>query len=496
MTIRIRSYLKRNRFGVYYFRRVVPRDLKPFFAFRQLSRSTLTRDPREARSLALRFGASIDLLFARIRDMARKQPPEHFQMDLVVRLDFEPDGTLKTVTTEATSEEADAATRVVPKLIEAARSAPIEARIPAESGARLFEQIDKYLGEKERGGEWTPQTVKDVRGDFEQFKAILGDLPIHKVQHEALNQLQETLLQLPANINKNPATRGKTIDEILALELPPQTASTVGKKWGRVITFFTWLEGKGLVDRNYAAGKKPKARAQSQEKFSSSDLSALFESTEYAAGTFDEAFKYWLPVLGLYTGARLEELAQLHLADIRADVESGIYVFDITDETDEESGAPTKKKLKNNASRRIVPIHQSLIDAGLLRFVDELKAAGHDRLFPELRPNSIGKVSPRVSEWFTEYRRSKNVGSKSGRSTKTFHSFRHTMNWTLQKTGVTQEIREALCGHTSKSINARVYGGAFPLKMLQEALSKLKYDVTIVPFVSLPEHEIARQRGK
>ena len=80
MSIRPKSYLKLNRFGVYYFRRAIPRNLKPYFAFRQMSRSTFTRDGREARCLALRFNASIELLFSRIREIAQKKYAMEYAM--------------------------------------------------------------------------------------------------------------------------------------------------------------------------------------------------------------------------------------------------------------------------------------------------------------------------------------------------------------------------------------------------------------------------------
>ncbi len=401
--IRFNSYLRRNRFGIFYFRRVIPLDLKPYFAFRQLSRSTLTCDSLEARRLALSFSASTELLFSRIREMTKKTNPEIIRQDWVTAIEFNKDGSIKSVVTDATEDEADAVAKVVPELIRAAVGAAQPASVIPEAvqpQPQLFEQIEKYLDEQERGAGWTLQSVQDIRGDFEQFKWILGDLPISKLGHDQVNRLRDLLMQLPASIKKNPETRGRSIEEILALGLPPQSPSTVRKKWGRLITFFNWLEGKGLVDRNYATGKKPKGKGQSHEKFSPQDLTALFESTEYQTGAFAEAFQYWLPVLGLFTGCRLEELAQLHLADIRLDRDTGINVFDITDEIDEESGSTTMKNLKNETSRRIVPIHQALVDAGLLTYVESLKAAGHDRLFPELRPDSVGKVSPRVSEWF------------------------------------------------------------------------------------------------
>jgi len=123
--------------------------------------------------------------------------------------------------------------------------------------------------------------------------------------HETLNALVDTLGQLPPNINKIPALRDKPIPEILAMGLTPQSAVTVKKKWTRLIAFGAWLKGRGLVDENYANGKKPKALNKSYEKFSEDDLKRLFEGEEFSNGSFSEPFQYWLPVLALYTGARL-----------------------------------------------------------------------------------------------------------------------------------------------------------------------------------------------
>ena len=81
MGIRLAAYLKRNRFGVFYYRRVVPPELRSFFVFTQISRSTRTSSRDEARSLALRFSASVDLLFSRLRAMSKRKRPEEALKD-------------------------------------------------------------------------------------------------------------------------------------------------------------------------------------------------------------------------------------------------------------------------------------------------------------------------------------------------------------------------------------------------------------------------------
>jgi integrase len=114
--------------------------------------------------------------------------------------------------------------------------------------------------------------------------------------------------------------------------------------------------------------------------------------------------------------------------------------------------------------------------------VAALRARGESRLFPELPLDATGRHSPRASEWFTDYRRACGVGAATGRSRKVFHSFRHTMNATLQREGVPQELREALTGHASEAINVRVYGGTIAVGRLAEAIAVLRYPVRIARY--------------
>jgi len=55
--------------------------------------------------------------------------------------------------------------------------------------------------------------------------------------------------------------------------------------------------------------------------------------------------RYWLPILGLYTGCRANEVCQLHKEDLKE--QDGIWYLDINDNG--------KKSLKNRSSRRLVP---------------------------------------------------------------------------------------------------------------------------------------------
>jgi integrase len=114
-------------------------------------------------------------------------------------------------------------------------------------------------------------------------------------------------------------------------------------------------------------------------------------------------------LLGLYTGARLEELCQLHQEDVRD--EEGIWVISINDQGE--------KKLKTHASKRIIPVHPKLIELGLPDYVTSQQDKGETRLFPELTRGRDG-YSTAASKWFSRYRQS--IGLFNQSPPKDFHS--------------------------------------------------------------------------
>jgi integrase len=103
-------------------------------------------------------------------------------------------------------------------------------------------------------------------------------------------------------------------------------------------------------------------------------------------------YQFWLPLLGLYTGGRLEELCQLIVSDV---VETnGIWAISINDEGDD-------KRIKTQQSRRIIPLHPQIVSLGFLQYIDSLKAARGSRVFPELKRIG-GRYGHAPSKWFNE----------------------------------------------------------------------------------------------
>jgi integrase len=116
------------------------------------------------------------------------------------------------------------------------------------------------------------------------------------------------------------------------------------------------------VDRNEAARKH----------FDKADLKAVFSSPVFSLGERPvgggEEAAFWFPLIGLLSGMRLDEIAQLRISDLRQDEDTKRWYFDI----DRTGGRSTK----NSSSIRHVPMHRELKRIGLLRYRQSLLNAG------------------------------------------------------------------------------------------------------------------------
>ncbi len=113
------------------------------------------------------------------------------------------------------------------------------------------------------------------------------------------------------------------------------------------------------------------------------ELQKLFEGSGFAAIAADperEAL-YWLPIVGLYTGARPRELCQLNPQCDFGTAEGIPYLdFDATT----PAGKGVVKTVKTREDRRI-PLHADLLSLGFYEYLTRMKEEGADRMFPTFR---------------------------------------------------------------------------------------------------------------
>ncbi len=279
-------------------------------------------------------------------------------------------------------------------------------------------------------------------------------------------------------------------DEMLARGLHHDTVSN---KLIYLKSILNLAVANDRIESNVAASvqvAKPKVEPVARLPFDIENLKSILASSIYTEGKrptggAGEA-AVWLPLLALFTGARLNELGQLLVSDVIKDPVAGYYIH-VTDEGEDEQEA---KSVKTVSSRRKVPLHPELVKAGFIKYHKLMANIGANRLFPELKPDAHGHITGNWSKWFGRYLR-QNIGIKNPKLV--FHSFRHTFKDGCRDAGLSEEIHDALTGHSGGTIG-RVYGAGHSLRVLAKSIAKVRYPGLDIPTITVPDAKGADNR--
>ena len=181
--------------------------------------------------------------------------------------------------------------------------------------------------------------------------------------------------------------------------------------------------------------------------------------------------RFWVPLIALHTGMRLNEICQLDTADI-CEVD-GVFCIAVCEQSQDGSG---DKALKTVASERLIPVHSTLIRCGLIQFARRRREAGLSKLFHEIDPGPRGKRAVAFSKWFTQFTRS--CGAYQPRTS--FHSFRHNFRDQLRAARVDHDIAMILGGWAngrSSGAVSEIYGSGFRVEALFDAISRLDFSL-------------------
>ncbi|WP_019868587.1 DUF6538 domain-containing protein [Methylovulum miyakonense] len=485
------SYLWRNKFGTYFFRARIPLQLCQHFKKSEIKKSLQTDSLRLAVKLARAYRVELDKELDKLKQgvyLAEERTLEGNR-----RLTM-PDGEEKTIEgkialnldedskphreyllnqlREEAKHELDEAREKI--LFEArlaaieANSAPNQRQIPPEPAPLLSELIKIYFEEGETLKRWKNRTLDQIKATLSLFQSIVGDIPIKSIDKAITRDFKQKYLKLPANMNKKAAYRDKTILELLAMDIPEQDRlahNTINNNIIRVSVLFGWAVNQGYIDKNplegLTLGKKKRA-ADERQAFDKDDLIRLFDSKEYRKG-FKHPYQYWMPIIALYTGMRLEEMCRLQ-----------IYNFKLVDGIDCIAlGKDGEWDGKTVAALRYIPLHPKLHELGLLDYVGQIKANGNTRLFAEINPVK-GEYGASVSKWFTRYR----IRCGIVDSGKVFHSFRHTLANEFKQNSVPLEVAEAIIGHESESMTYGRYGKDYRVGVMFDAIKLVDFGIS------------------
>lgn len=233
-----------------------------------------------------------------------------------------------------------------------------------------------------------------------------------------------------------------------------------------------------------------------EKAFTPEDLSKifsgyLFNKTEPATTREVYPFHYWLPLLALYGGARVNELAQLNTDDVV--LEGMIPNYKV--EADDPAKVNEPRSLKNVSSKRRVPIHQHLLDLGFAEYVKERKRKKCKKLFDGLKYSRKNKWGADATQFFTRLDGKsggyfKKVGVHlNGLDGKVFHSFRHLFisklrNEVLLNTANPGYVIESITGHERVSVTeADRYGNGIELDRKLQFINQVKFEIDVISYV-------------
>lgn len=321
-------------------------------------------------------------------------------------------------------------------------------------GTSLSDLTNKWAGERKP----EKRTVGKMNLVIARFEEYVGSLSVERITRQHVVAFKDKLL-----------TSG-------------QTSINTDKQLTNFRTLLNYARDNALIDLNPAdgirVGERKNAKA-ARLPFDLAALQAIFTSPVYAQGERPEGGAgeagYWLPLLALFHGARLEELAQLRPDDVYAetyrtdDGESSCWVMRVTNEGEGQ-------RVKNAGSVRRFPIHHEVLARGFVEYAQSRR--GKPRIFDKLKPDTDGRLGGLFGKWFSKYLRGK---CKVTDARMVFHSFRHLFKDMCRDAGISDEVHDALSGHSSGKVSSQYGGLTYPLRPLVAAVQGYR-----IPGLTLP----------
>jgi integrase len=340
-----------------------------------------------------------------------------------------------------------------------------------EPDGRLISDVSEDFIASQRGG-WKEKSgmEKSYREVFFPLLIeVIGDLPTNKITKAHIVDFTKVMLVFPSNRNKK--KKYKNLSVLDFLDSPPPEkdrikGNTKKKYFTRIGTFLRWLKTIDMTSIDLSApitAVKVKKVPDSEQKsiFTAEDLKKLFNSKCYKTGLHKTASQFWVPLIGIYTGARLNEICQLSTADVYLDPDSQRWVFDFNEDDD---NLVENKSIKKEFHKRKVPIHKRLLELDFIEYW-KLISKKNKRIFPELRyVRDENKYGGAITKWFSRtYTNKLNCDITTPKTS--FHSFRHTLITHLATVhGISENQASGGLGQTAK-------GGVYEVRYTKQLFS-------------------------
>ncbi|WP_254441711.1 site-specific integrase [Ruegeria sp. HKCCA0370] len=333
--------------------------------------------------------------------------------------------------------------------------------------------IDDFITEHSR--QWAEKTIGQNRAYLNILIEYFGpDRLLGTITKQDANEVKKVLQALPSSRNTKPALKNMPLMDVIKLPGQKKIApKTINSHIQMFKGFFDWAERHGYSPHSLFDGMKvakAKNSATERKPFKPDHARTIYkELTENSSGLVRKECHKWGMLLGMFTGARLNEVCQLETADVQQDY--GVWYLNITDEGDDNN-----KRVKSDAGKRKVPLHAELLRMGFLDFVESRKPG--KRLFPEYSYNVNGGYGRNLGRWCNESFLKK-LGIKEPGLV--FHSFRHTIVTRLSQAGVSEPIVQCIVGHARSGVTQEVYNKeGYTLTQLKDAIDSYQIEQNIL----------------
>ncbi|MGH1398022.1 MAG: DUF6538 domain-containing protein [Alphaproteobacteria bacterium] len=340
---------------------------------------------------------------------------------------------------------------------------------------------DEYINDPTK--EHSPGTEYSYAVLFRALRELLGaETFVKTITHQDCKDIQILLMKTPSNAKK--LAPNKTLKQAAELaekkEWKTLSRKTVNNYLGMLSALMKYAVEAKYIHENPAKGLKMKSKKKSKDRypFDTEQLAAIFTAPLYTGCKNDgngysqkgsqiiKKTRFWIPLISLFTGMRLNEICQLEIEDFTK--AEGVHIINVREENDE--GEKTKQ-VKTLGSVRTIPIHPELEGIGLLDYVDDMRSKGHVRLWPDLTQNSRGYYSDAFSKWFARFL--KNSNTKKPKTS--FHSFRHNFRTEMANKAFPHDMIVKLGGWSANSVEGG-YVGKLSIPAQYEYICKISYE--------------------
>ena len=307
------------------------------------------------------------------------------------------------------------------------------------------------------------------------------DIDIRSLGREELRKFRDALVLMPKNRTRIEQYKTLTMQQIENLK-PSDTLSlsTTNYILESISSMFRELIVEKKLLSNPAVGLSQSDNKQGmddKDPFTQNDLVAIFSTDRFMHQTYKNSAYFWVPLISLFTGMRLEEVSQLYIDDVTFCEDSKLYLIDIN-ENPSPSGV-LDKHLKNNSAFRIIPLHKTLVELGFPKYVNAMAQKGYERVFPLLTKSSDQKYGKQPGKQLTQLlRKCKVTGPKS------FNSLRHTFNNFFKQNCKFSETENYILkyafGHEITELIFSRYGSNFtPQNVYETIISRLDHKLDL-----------------